>query len=134
MIPTPSSQAQVVQPKQEEPPVDSSIAPGTTALEKTELENMLDQKEEHIYSLTEKLRKTEDDLKALSDAYSALDQHSCSIQKQLEQAQQKPEPLLDNPAIEDLLVCLGQQEEKNAKLVAKLQAMGIDIEGVLSGS
>ena len=132
MIPTPSPQAQDVQPEQHEPALDSSLAAGTIELENTKLKNTLDQKEEHINSLTEKLRKTEEDLKALSDAYSALDQHSCSLQKQLEEAKQKSEPMLDNAAIEDLLVCLGQEEEKNAKLVAKLQALGIDIDGVLA--
>lgn len=132
MIPKPSPQAQDVQPKQREPALDSSLAAGTIELENIKLKNTLDQKEEHINSLTEKLRKTEEDLKALSDAYSALDQHSCSLQKQLEGAKQKSEPMLDNAAIEDLLVCLGQEEEKNAKLVAKLQALGIDIDGVLA--
>lgn len=91
---------------------------------KTELQ----QCKEELALVKEKLRRTEEDLEALSHAYSALDEHSNKLNKEIELLKVSDRSNdLDESAIEDLLVCLGQEEEKNARLVAQLMALGISV-------
>lgn len=95
--------------------------------ENSNLKNQLSRHEVELESVKEKLKKTEEDLEALSQAYSALDEHSNNLSKQLETWKNSEPNNLDESAIEDLLVCLGQEEEKNARLVAQLEALGIKV-------
>ena len=88
------------------------------------------QQAEQIALLTDKLGKTELDLEALSQAYTALDDHAAKLQRQLEDANRNaqpiPSPALDDEAIEDLLVCLGQEEEKNKALQAEIDRLKLN--------
>lgn len=114
---------------------DSSI-PSVSKITDLEIENIflkkkLQEHEEKLAMVQEKLRRTEEDLQALSHAYSALDEHSNNLTKKLEISQKSDDATnLDETAMEDLLVCLGQEEEKNARLVAQLEALGIAIDYV----
>ena len=95
----------------------------------TNLKTELQWHKEELATVREKLRKTEEDLEALSHAYSALDEHSNNLNKEIESLKNSNRSNdLDESAIEDLLVCLGQEEEKNARLVAQLEALGIPVE------
>jgi hypothetical protein len=75
--------------------------------------------------LEDKLAKTEGDLRALSQAYTALDEHSGMLQQKLDEHSKKASLVsgLDEAAIEDLLVCLGQEEQENAALRAELDQL-----------
>ena len=97
--------------------------------ENVDLKSQLHRQKDELALVREKLRKTEEDLEALSHAYSALDEHSSRLSKEIESLKSADKSNdLDDSAIEDLLVCLGQEEEKNARLVAKLEALGISVE------
>jgi len=97
--------------------------------ENLDLKSQLHRHKDELALVREKLRKTEEDLEALSHAYSALDEHSNRLSKEIESLKSADKSNnLDDSAIEDLLVCLGQEEEKNALLVAKLEALGISVE------
>lgn len=97
--------------------------------ENEQLKQRIEEERESKRALEEKLKHVEDDLQALSQAYSALDEHSNNLQRQLEESKQKPADEDLDSAMEDLLACLGQTEEKNARLVERLRSMGVtDIE------
>jgi DNA repair exonuclease SbcCD ATPase subunit len=103
------------------------------------------------------LRKVEADLEALSSAYATLDSHANDMQTQLEraelqqrlgggapgagaadveaavaaareEAQQEADASMD-----DLMVCLGQEEAKVQALAARLDALGGRSEEVIAG-
>mmetsp|Transcript_8366 Transcript_8366/g.16760 ORF Transcript_8366/g.16760 Transcript_8366/m.16760 type:complete len:758 (-) Transcript_8366:67-2340(-) len=97
--------------------------------ENEQLKQRIEEERESKRALEEKLKYVEGDLQALSQAYSALDEHSNNLQRQLEESKQKPADEDLDSAMEDLLACLGQTEEKNARLVERLRSMGVtDIE------
>jgi len=95
------------------------------AVENAQLKAAIKKYEEEIAALHDRLAKTEGDLEALSQAYTSLDEHANMLQQQLDEHSKKASASngLDDDAIEDLLVCLGQEEEKNAALEAELQAL-----------
>ncbi len=96
------------------------------AIENAQLKATVRKYEEEIAALNDRLVKTEGDLEALSQAYTSLDEHATTLQRQLDNHCKKASDTgdgLDDDAIEDLLVCLGQEEEKNAALEAELRAL-----------
>lgn len=105
-------------------PASSSPAE-SVAVENAQLKAAIKKYEEEIAALHDRLAKTEGDLEALSQAYTSLDEHANMLQQQLDEHSKKASASngLDDDAIEDLLVCLGQEEEKNAALEAELQAL-----------
>jgi DNA-binding transcriptional regulator YhcF (GntR family) len=92
--------------------------------------------------------KMESDLKSLSDAYNSLEQANLDTEvKTLRQggsvpypdveaikAQAKEEAEKDSEAeLNDLLVCLGQEQSKVEKLSARLAELGEDVDTLLQG-
>lgn len=103
-------------------------APATSQQELQGLVATVTEQKHQITQLTDKLNKTELDLEALSQAYTALDEHATKLQRQLDeihrnQKASSPRNGLDEDAIEDLLVCLGQEEEKNKALEAEIERL-----------
>ncbi|KAF8088408.1 hypothetical protein N665_0543s0018 [Sinapis alba] len=93
--------------------------------------------------------KLESDLKGLSDAYNSLEQANYHLEKEVRSLKGGEDPM-EYPDIEaikeevrkeaqkesedelnDLLVCLGQEESKVEKLTAKLIELGIDVDKLL---
>lgn len=93
--------------------------------------------------------KLESDLKGLSDAYNSLEQANYQLEKELKSLKGGEDPM-EFPDIEaikeevrkeaqkesedelnDLLVCLGQEESKVEKLTAKLIELGVDVDKLL---
>uniref|UniRef100_A0A1J3EIX0 Golgin candidate 6 n=1 Tax=Noccaea caerulescens TaxID=107243 RepID=A0A1J3EIX0_NOCCA len=93
--------------------------------------------------------KLESDLKGLSDAYNSLEQANYHLEKELKSLKGGEDPM-EFPDIEaikeevrkeaqkesedelnDLLVCLGQEESKVEKLTAKLIELGVDVDKLL---
>jgi chromosome segregation ATPase len=88
--------------------------------------------------------KLESDLKSLSDAYNSLEQANIQLEAEVkslrnpdlerikeearEEAQKESEGELN-----DLLVCLGQEQSKVERLSAKLAELGEDVEQLLEG-
>ncbi|XWS44110.1 hypothetical protein CRYUN_Cryun15aG0016600 [Craigia yunnanensis] len=94
--------------------------------------------------------KIESDLKSLSDAYNSLEQNNLHLEKEVktlksagtstsphieaikaearEEAQKESETELN-----DLLVCLGQEQSKVEKLSARLSELGEDVDKLLDG-
>lgn len=88
--------------------------------------------------------KLESDLKSLSDAYNSLEQTNIHLEKEVktlksgdieaikadarEEAQKESEAELN-----DLLVCLGQEQSKVEKLSARLSELGEDVDKLLEG-
>ncbi|KAF8397583.1 hypothetical protein HHK36_016503 [Tetracentron sinense] len=94
--------------------------------------------------------KMESDLNSLSDAYNSLEQANFRLEsevKALRNGGSKPFPDLEALKLEakeeaqkesevelnDLLVCLGQEQSKVEKLSAKLVELGEDVESLLEG-
>eukprot|EP00850_Spirogloea_muscicola_P018952 SM000179S03424 [mRNA] locus=s179:212840:217911:- [translate_table: standard] len=89
--------------------------------------------------------KHEADLQGLSDAYNTLEQHNFRLESELKDqtlASQSPsqgdleaareEARAESEAeLNDLLVCLGQEESKVEKLRARLEELGEDVETLL---
>ena len=129
--PVPHSAAQPA--TQPEAQLNAPAAQGREQQQREQQEHLLAtiaQQAEQIALLTDKLGKTELDLEALSQAYTALDDHAAKLQRQLEDANRNaqpiPSPALDDEAIEDLLVCLGQEEEKNKALQAEIDRLKLN--------
>ncbi|KAF8075657.1 hypothetical protein N665_1073s0005 [Sinapis alba] len=93
--------------------------------------------------------KLESDLKGLSDAYNSLEQANYHLEKEVKSLKGGEDPM-EFPDIEaikeevrkeaqkesedelnDLLVCLGQEESKVEKLTAKLMELGVDVDKLL---
>ncbi|CAA7046589.1 unnamed protein product [Microthlaspi erraticum] len=93
--------------------------------------------------------KLESDLKGLSDAYNSLEQANYHLEKELKSLKGGEDPM-EFPDIEaikeevrneaqkesedelnDLLVCLGQEESKVEKLTARLIELGVDVDKLL---
>ncbi|XP_013598305.1 PREDICTED: golgin candidate 6 isoform X1 [Brassica oleracea var. oleracea] len=93
--------------------------------------------------------KLESDLKGLSDAYNSLEQANYHLEKEVKSLKGGEDPM-EFPDIEaikeevrkeaqkesedelnDLLVCLGQEESKVEKLTAKLIELGVDVDKLL---
>nr|XP_018483919.1 PREDICTED: golgin candidate 6 [Raphanus sativus] len=93
--------------------------------------------------------KLESDLKGLSDAYNSLEQANYHLEKEVRSLKGGEGPM-EFPDIEaikeevrkeaqkesedelnDLLVCLGQEESKVEKLTAKLMELGVDVDKLL---
>ncbi|KAJ0230098.1 Golgin candidate 6 [Hirschfeldia incana] len=93
--------------------------------------------------------KLESDLKGLSDAYNSLEQANCHLEKEVRSLKGGEDPM-EIPDVEaikeevrkeaqkesedelnDLLVCLGQEESKVEKLTAKLVELGVDVDKLL---
>ncbi|KAJ3671660.1 hypothetical protein LUZ60_007739 [Juncus effusus] len=88
--------------------------------------------------------KLESDLKSLSDAYNSMEQANIQLEKEIkdlrnpnvermreearEEAQRESEGELN-----DLLVCLGQEQTKVERLSARLAELGEDVENLLEG-
>ncbi|CAM8902058.1 unnamed protein product [Rhodiola kirilowii] len=94
--------------------------------------------------------KTDSDLQSLSDAYNSLEQVNIRLEKEVkalkssgmspsvdieeikaearEEAQKESETELN-----DLLVCLGQEQSKVEKLSARLLELGVDVDQLLEG-
>ncbi len=110
------------------------------------LEKEVDEAKSDAERLQQALSKAEADLEGLSTAYTALDSHATELQARLDkallslsnagggsdqpedvealiQAARKEAEEEANAAMEDLLVCLGQEEDKVAKLEALLVEM-----------
>ncbi|XP_042002923.1 golgin candidate 6-like [Salvia splendens] len=95
---------------------------------------------EHQHSAS----KLESDLKSLSDAYNSIEQANFQLEREIkalksggaeeikaearEVAQRESEAELN-----DLLVCLGQEQSKVEKLSAKLAELGEDVDSLLDG-
>jgi cell division protein FtsB len=94
--------------------------------------------------------KVESDLKSLSDAYNSLEQANYRLDTEVKtlrqggnipyhdveaiKAQAKEEAEKDSEAeLNDLLVCLGQEQTKVEKLSAKLAELGEDVDTLLQG-
>ncbi|KAH0852404.1 LOW QUALITY PROTEIN: hypothetical protein HID58_090820 [Brassica napus] len=91
--------------------------------------------------------KLESDLKGLSDAYNNLEQANYHLEKEILERRKDPMEYPDVEAIKeevrkeaqkesedelnDLLVCLGQEESKVEKLTAKLVELGVDVDKLL---
>ncbi|CAF1920352.1 hypothetical protein YC2023_019734 [Brassica napus] len=93
--------------------------------------------------------KLESDLKGLSDAYNSLEQANYHLEKEVRSLKGGEDPM-EYPDVEaikeevrkeaqkesedelnDLLVCLGQEESKVEKLTAKLVELGVDVDKLL---
>lgn len=94
--------------------------------------------------------KMESDLKSLSDAYNSLEQVNYNLEKELKalksggaipspdieaiKAEAREEAQKDSEAeLNDLLVCLGQEQSKVEKLSARLLELGEDVDKLLEG-
>ncbi|XP_065877661.1 golgin candidate 6 [Euphorbia lathyris] len=98
--------------------------------------------------------KTESDLKSLSDAYNSLEQANFHLEKEVEalknggastvgdididigaiKAEAREEAMKESETeLNDLLVCLGQEQSKVEKLSAKLVELGEDVDNLLEG-
>lgn len=89
-----------------------------------ELQNLLNQSKEENKSSEEKILRLSADLEALSQAYTALEEHSTELNRTIEKLKQENLKSLENEsAMEDLLVCLGQEEEKVRCLEAELEKL-----------
>lgn len=90
--------------------------------------------------------KMESDLKSLSDAYNSLEQANFQLEKEMKLLKNGGNtPSLDIEAIKaeareeseaelnDLLVCLGQEQSKVEKLSSRLKELGEDVDQLLEG-
>ncbi|KAF5951209.1 hypothetical protein HYC85_009153 [Camellia sinensis] len=94
--------------------------------------------------------KMEADLKCLSDAYNSLEQANYNMEKEIKalksggatplpdveaiKAEAREEAQKDSEAeLNDLLVCLGQEQSKVEKLSARLLELGVDVDTLLEG-
>lgn len=94
--------------------------------------------------------KIEADLKSLSDAYNSLEQANFHLDKEvkaLKSGGATPVPDIDaikaeareeaqkesETELNDLLVCLGQEQSKVEKLSARLLELGVDVDELLEG-
>uniref|UniRef100_A0A2P2MPU8 Vesicle tethering family protein n=2 Tax=Rhizophora mucronata TaxID=61149 RepID=A0A2P2MPU8_RHIMU len=94
--------------------------------------------------------KTESDLKSLSDAYNSLEQANFHLEKEAKalkiggastltdvdaiRAEAREEAQKESEAeLNDLLVCLGQEQSKVEKLSARLLELGEDVDKLLEG-
>ncbi|KAL3499310.1 hypothetical protein ACH5RR_038403 [Cinchona calisaya] len=94
--------------------------------------------------------KTEADLKSLSDAYNSLEQINFQLEKEVKalssggaipipdietlKAEAREEAEKESEAeLNDLLVCLGQEQSKVERLSARLMELGEDVEKLLEG-
>jgi len=94
--------------------------------------------------------KMESDLKSLSDAYNSLEQANYRLDAEVKtlrqggsvpypdveaiKAQAKEEAEKDSEAeLNDLFVCLGQEQSKVEKLSARLAELGEDVDALLQG-
>jgi len=75
-------------------------------------------------SSEEKILRLIADLEALSQAYTALEEHSTELRRTIEKLKEDNLKALENEsAMEDLLVCLGQEEEKVKCLEAEVEKL-----------
>lgn len=94
--------------------------------------------------------KMEADLKSLSDAYNSLEQTNFHLEKEVKalknggavpvpdvevlKAEAREEAQKESEAeLNDLLVCLGQEQSKVERLTARLAELGEDVEKLLEG-
>ncbi|KAK8676332.1 hypothetical protein V6N13_034383 [Hibiscus sabdariffa] len=94
--------------------------------------------------------KLESDLKSLSDAYNSLEQNNILLEKEVKtlksgglstspdieaiKAEAREEAQKESEAeLNDLLVCLGQEQSKVEKLSARLYELGEDVDKLLDG-
>ncbi|BDA49633.1 General vesicular transport factor p115 [Coccomyxa sp. Obi] len=97
--------------------------------------------------------KLEADLEGLSGAYNSLETHSFTLEARLRQLESSAGSLQqaaaadseikataddeedgdDDDGMNDLLICLGQEEQKVDKLRAKLEELGVDVDSLLEG-
>lgn len=94
--------------------------------------------------------KMESDLKSLSDAYNSLEQANFHLEKEVKalksgggsvspdveaiKAEAREEAQKESEAeLNDLLVCLGQEQSKVEKLSARLLELGEDVDQLLEG-
>ncbi|KAK8485578.1 hypothetical protein V6N11_057162 [Hibiscus sabdariffa] len=88
--------------------------------------------------------KLESDLKSLSDAYNSLEQNNILLEKEVKilksgdieaiKAEAREEAQKESEAeLNDLLVCLGQEQSKVEKLSARLYELGEDVDKLLEG-
>lgn len=94
--------------------------------------------------------KVEADLKSLSDAYNSLEQTNFHLEKEIKaltnggavpvpdvealKAEAREEAQRESEAeLNDLFVCLGQEQSKVERLIARLTELGEDVEKLLEG-
>lgn len=91
--------------------------------------------------------KMESDLKSLSDAYNSLEQANLQLEKEVQtlrdggypdieaiKSQVREEALKESEAeLNDLLVCLGQEQSKVERLTERLLALGENVDELLEG-
>ncbi|KAH6769014.1 golgin putative 6 [Perilla frutescens var. frutescens] len=94
--------------------------------------------------------KMESDLKSLSDAYNSLEQLNFQLEREVKalksggsvpipdieaiKAEAREEAQRESEAeLNDLLVCLGQEQSKVEKLSARLLELGVDVDELLEG-
>lgn len=90
--------------------------------------------------------KMESDLKSLSDAYNSLEQANYQLEKEVKSLKSggaTPSPDIEaikaeareesEAELNDLLVCLGQEQSKVEKLSARLLEVGEDVDKLLEG-
>lgn len=94
--------------------------------------------------------KMESDLKSLSDAYNSLEQANFHLEKEVKalksggastpldveaiRAEAREEAQKESEAeLNDLLVCLGQEQSRVEKLSARLMELGEDVDKLLEG-
>lgn len=107
----------------------------TKSMEKKQI-----QTEAEVLSYKQLAAKHEGDLRSLSDAYNSLEQDNYRLGLELRNLQrvvavegEQDAPKESEAELNDLLVCLGQEESKVEKLRARLEELGEDVDALLEG-
>ncbi|KAL8106915.1 golgin candidate 6 [Apium graveolens] len=114
------------------------------------LRKNLQELSEQLEMVNMEKNRTESDLKSLSDAYNSLEQANYQLENEIKalkaggavpppdiesiKAEAREESQKESEAeLNDLLVCLGQEQSKVEKLSARLTELGEDVEQLLEG-
>ena len=95
--------------------------------ENRDLKQQLTVYNEKLKEAEQKINKLESELGALSEAYACLESHSSHLRQEVERLEKEKQDIdaETDAAMEDLLVCLGEEEEKVKTLRAQLEALGV---------
>ncbi|KAG9446082.1 hypothetical protein H6P81_012210 [Aristolochia fimbriata] len=100
---------------------DRNVGGGHEREQSERLQQALQEAIQRIESLESEKAKIQNDLESLSAAYNSLEQASEERQKE------------SDVELNDLLVCLGQEQSKVEKLSARLAELGEDVDSLLEG-